>query len=80
MVLLANGAAHPPHRTLFPVEPDAVVKHQVHIVEEALEGPVFVITKLVFNGPKVHRLLDDHIIVRDAKLVRVYWLVKDPGL
>jgi hypothetical protein len=80
LVLLADGAAHPPHRALLPVEPDAVVKHKVHIVKEALEGPVFVVTQLVFNGPKVHRLLDDHIIVRDAKLVRVYRLVKDPGL
>jgi hypothetical protein len=80
LVFLADGAAHPPHRALLPVEPDAVVKHQVHIVEEALESPIFVITQLVFNGPKVHRLLDDHIIVRDAKLVRVDRLVKDPGL
>ena len=34
----------------------------------------------MLDRPEVHRLLNYHVVVRDAELLRVDWLMKDPRL
>lgn len=64
----------------LPVVLNTVLKDKVEIVEEVLKFEVLILLQLVFNCPKVHRVLDDVEVVRDVELLGINRLVEDPGL
>ena len=66
--------------TFLAVEFVAVVEHELHIVKKLLHSVVVVCVETLLNGPKIHWLLYDVSVIRYAKFLRVYWIMKDPRL
>lgn len=80
MELFPDSLAHDADLAALAVVEDAVVKHQLDFVEEVLDLSVLIITQLRLHRAKVHRLLHDVKVVRDAELHGVDWLVEDPRI
>lgn len=57
--LFAYTSAHDAHLAIFSIVLDAVLKNEVHIVQEILELQVLIRIQLLFDCAEVHRLLND---------------------
>ena len=79
-VLLLNARANLSNFTFDAIVKSAVVEDQIHILHELLQLAVLAFLKLSFNGTKVHRLLHNGVVIRDAESFDIYWLCKDVGL
>jgi hypothetical protein len=57
--LLPDTSAHDAHLAIFSIVLDAILKNEVHIVQEILELQVLIRIQLLFDCAKIHRLLND---------------------
>ena len=57
--LFADTSAHDAHLAIFSIVLDAVLKNEVHIVQEILELQVLVRIQLLFDCAEIHWLFDD---------------------
>lgn len=78
--LLTNALAHCAHLTVFTVVLEAVLEHEIQIVEEIRELQILICVKLVLYRAKVHRLLNYVEVVRDVELLGIHRFVENPCL
>lgn len=73
-----NTSAQDANLTIFAIILDAVLEHEIHIVEEVLKLQILIRVKLVFYCSKIHGMLDDVEIVRNVETLGINRLIENP--
>lgn len=79
-VLFSHTLAHDANLWVFAIVEEAVVEHEVDVIEELLAAQVLIRLQLLSDQAEVHRLLDDVKVVGDVQLLGIHCLVEDPSL
>jgi hypothetical protein len=66
--------------TILAIIENAVIKHELNIMQEVSHFCILILVKFSFDGSKVHRFFHDVEIVRDVEFLGVYWLVENPSV
>ena len=77
MVLLLDLDAEPANVTFCSIVESTVVEDELHIIHEVLDTRILVFLQFLSDGLKVHGVLHNVWIVRDAQLFPVYRVRED---
>lgn len=72
--------AHLSDMTMFTIVENAVVEHQLDIMDEILHLGIFIGLKILLDCSKVHWFLNDIKVIRDVIFHRIYWFMKKKSL
>ena len=70
-------AAHRSNSTIFSIIQQTVVKYELHVVNELLQRVVMVGVQALLDSSEIDWILHHFVVVRDAQLLWVDWLMED---
>ena len=70
-------ATHRSNSTIFSIIQQTVVKYELHVVNELLQRVVMVSVQALLDSAEIDWILHHFVVVRDAQLLWVDWLMED---
>ena len=80
MKLISNALAHKTDLSGLSIVKDAIIKYQLHIVQEILHLGIDIVIQILLYSRQVHWLLNDVKVVKDVQLDGVDRLLENPGI